>query len=345
MAKWLLSGPPKTDMKFYVIVFVAGFVFFSCKIDNAASDRAAPFSTPPPKQTDIEVLKLGTGTNFKFKGLAVDTKEMKAYLGSWDKKEIVVVSLKDIRYETLKTKYSGVLNGMGCYLKNGKLYALMNEIDDTPTAQPVSVLLVFDLNEKKLISSFECKGVDGRNHFNHVVVDNNGLAYVSNTLKSSIYIVNTNDAGDRLKKLIEHKDLGWVHGIDLSPDGRKLFTTAYDGGIKFLDLQTLKFSSYSDTTLAGDDGLKYHNGFLYGVGQNMIRKYTLDTTENSVIGIDTVLYNHEYFNDPRCLHIEGGTLYCLANIESEPVFFNRKGKYLRNTPLTDSYLIKMRITD
>jgi hypothetical protein len=294
-------------------------------------------------ESTIEVIKFGTGTSFKFKGLAIDTKNSAAYLGSWDKKEIVVVLMASKKHEVLKTKYSGKLNGMDCYLKNGIVYAVMNDVDDDPQHQPISVLILFDAVTQKVIRAYEAKGVDGRNHFNHVVVDDAGVAYISNTLKSNIFFVNTKDPKDTLKEFIHHSDLSWVHGIDISPDGTKLFTTAYYGGIKFLDLRTKTFSAFRDVTTAGDDGLKYYEGFLYGVGNNSIKRYTLDETQNKVVKIDTLLSNHAYFNDPRCLHVENGFLYCLANIEFEPVTFTRQNKPFSGAKLRDTYLIKLKL--
>jgi hypothetical protein len=134
-----------------------------------------------------------------------------------------------------------------------------------------------------------------------------------------------------------------VHGIDLSPDGTKLFTTSYGGGIRVFDLKANAFLPYRDTTLAGDDGLKYYKGSLYGVGQNAIKKYTLDKTETHIIKTDVILKNHESFNDPRCLHIENDFLYCLSNIEFEPVIFRGQQKPSRNTALTDTYILKMKL--
>lgn len=294
-----------------------------------------------PSQDALEVIKLGTGTEFKFKGLTVDIDQSVAYLGSHDQGEIVSVSLTENRYEVLKTKYSGKLHAMGCYLKNDRLYVVMNEVG-RKTSQ-IAVLLVVDVKSKQLVKSYESVGINGRNHFNHVVADNHGVVYISNTLKSAIHTVDTQNPQDSIRRLIEHPDLAWVHGIDLSPDGSKLFTTAYEGGIKFFDLRTGTFSDYRDLSLAGDDGLKYYDGFLYGVGQNMIRRYTLDSLQHRVTHVDTLLANHDYFNDPRCLYIEDGLLYCLANIEFEPVYFRKPDKTYRETALTDTYLLKFKL--
>jgi hypothetical protein len=307
------------------------------------ADSIRTHADQSPRSGGVEVIKLETGREFRFKGLAIDLKTEKAYLGSWDKKEIVIVSLKEKKHSIIKTGYSGKLNGMGVYIKRDKLYAVMNEVNDSPNARPVSVLLVIDITNNYVLRSYEAVGAKGRHHFNHVAVDDNGTTYVSDTLKSSVYTVNTNNPSDSLKQLIEHRDLSLVHGIDLSADGSRLFTTSYDGGIRFFDLRTKSFSSFRDLATADNDGLKYYEGCLYGVGNNTLKKYTLNEAEDGIMRTEVLLSDHEFFNDPRCLHIEAGYLYCLANIEFEPVEFRRSGKTTRKTPLSDSYLIKLKL--
>ncbi|HNU42677.1 MAG TPA: WD40 repeat domain-containing protein [Cyclobacteriaceae bacterium] len=290
-----------------------------------------------------EIVALGTGTTYKFKGLAIDVARQVAYLGSWNRKEIVTVSLAEKKFDVLKTPYNGKLNGMDCFLLDDKLYAVMNEVDDRAGAHPVSVLLILNARTGKLIRTYEAKAPTGRNHFNHLVVGRTGIAYITNTLKSSVQYVDTNNPLDSIKTLVVHPDLSWVHGIDLSPDEKKLFTTSYDGGIKFFDLDKMSFTPYRDVTLAGDDGLKFYNGYLYGVGRNSIKRYSLDADLSRVTRVDTLLRSHEVFNDARCLHIEGGWLYCLANIEHDPVVFEQPNAVSRKEPLNDSYIIKLKL--
>ena len=296
---------------------------------------------PLKNEALIEVISLGTKTDFRFKGLALNAKDSMAYLGSWDRKEIVAVSLADGKAAVLSSSYSKRLNGMGCFFQNGILYAVMNEVDDNPDARPLSVLVMFDVSKHEAIRSYEAKGAGGRNHFNHVVVDDSGIAYISNTLKSSIWSVDTTNPLDSLKLLVQHVDLSWVHGIDLSPDQTILYATSYKAGIRFLHLSDLKFSAFRDTTTAGDDGIKYYAGYLYGVGHNAIKRYALDRTGTAIVRTDTLLKDHEMFNDPRCLDIEDGSLYCLSNIELEPVTFRGEQKPSRLAALDDSYLIRI----
>jgi hypothetical protein len=302
--------------------------------------KAPAAKTAPADARPVEI-GLHTGTRFRFKGLAIAPDARTAFLGSWDRKQIVAVDLVDRTHRLIPTKYSGRLNGMGVYLRDGVLHAVMNEVDDRPGARPLSVLLVIDATTYTVMRSYELRGRRGRHHFNHVVVDRRGIAYVSDTLQSSIYTVDTAKPADRLRPLIQHDDLAMVHGLDLSPDGSVLFSTSYRAGIKFLDLTTVKFSSFSDPATAGDDGLRYHEGSLYGVGGNAIKRYVLSAAGDAVVRTEVFARDHERFNDPRCLHIQDGWLHVLANIELEPVTFS--GRAGRTQPLTDSYVIKFRL--
>jgi WD40 repeat protein len=296
------------------------------------------------KRTDsIQVIGLGTGTAFKFKGLAIDQQAQHAFLGSWDKKEIVRVSFLTGEHQILKTQYSGQLNGMDCYFRNGLVYALMNDVNDDPRSHPISVLLVFEASSGELRKSYELPGVNGRNHFNHVVVDSKGIVYISNTLKSCIHIVDTRDDTSQVGTLIVHPDLSWVHGIDLSADETKLFTTSYEAGIRIFDLRSKAFFRFTNKALAGDDGLKYYKGSLYGAGQNSIKRYLLNKSETSIVEIDTLLKDHSKFNDPRCLHVENDVLYCLSNIEFDPVVFRHQKSSSLKASLTDTYILKIRL--
>ncbi len=323
----------QVSMKNFFLIFLIGLSACKFKPSGIQVNQSAVLTD------SVEVIPLNTGTNFKFKGMAISD-DGSIFLGSWDKKEIVKVYPNQTKYEKLQTKYSGKLNGMGCYIRDGILYAVMNEVNDDPAACTISVLLLFDIKSLNLIWAYESVGIGGRNHFNHVVVSSRGVAYVSNTIKSSVFVVDTHNPIDSLKQLVNHPDLSWVHGLDLSTDERTLFTTSYDGGIKFLNLESLAFSPYRDTTFAGDDGLKYYKGALYGVGDNQIKKYTLDEQEQVVIRGEIILDNHPSFNDARCLQIKDGYLYCLANIAFEPVVFDSTRQ---KQPMTDTHVVKWKL--
>jgi hypothetical protein len=285
---------------------------------------------PPP--APVEVVRLGTGTGYRFKGLALDPDAQVAYLASWDRRRLVAADLRRGTHRAIPTAYDGRLNALGVCLRGGLLYAVMNEVDDAPAARALSVLLVIDTRDLRVLRAYERRATGVRHHFNHVAVDARGVAYVSDTLQAAIWTVDTTRSDARLSLLVTHPDLTRVHGLDVSPDAPRLFATSYGGGIKFLDLATGRLLPFSDRATAGDDGLKYHRGALYTAGRNAIRRFVLNESQDAVVRSEVLLQDHALFDDPRDLHVEDGRIHCLANIElARP----RAGR----PPLQDSHLL------
>jgi hypothetical protein len=323
-----------------------------CSGRNETGARAEPPVAVEPPHADartvdaavasgtIEVLALGTGTRFRFKGLAIDRQRERAFLGSWDQKQLVVVDLGTRVHRVVPTRYSGKLNGMGAHLRDDKLYFVMNEVDDRPRARALSVLLVIDAVTLEVVRSYELRAAGARHHFNHVVVDDRGIAYVSDTLHASIHTVDTRRADDSLRVLVHHRDLTMVHGLALSATRATLIATSYQSGVVFIDVDRKVLRPSRAPSTAGDDGLAYHAGALYGIGGNALKRYTLSTAEDAIVGTDVLIRDHPVFNDPRCLDIRDGWLYALANIELEPATFAGGS---RGAALDDSHLVRYRL--
>jgi hypothetical protein len=296
-----------------------------------AGARAVGAPEPP-----VEVVRLGTGTRYRFKGLALDPEARVAYLASWDRRRLVAADLRRGTHRVIPTPYDGRLNALGVCLRGELLYAVMNEVDDAPAARALSVLLVIDTRDFRVLRVFERRAAGGRHHFNHVAVDAQGVAYVSDTLQAAIWTVDATRSDARLSLLVSHPDLTRVHGLDLSADTRRLFATSYGAGIKFFDLTTGRLLPFADRATAGDDGLKYHRGALYAAGRNAIRRFVLNGAQDAVVRTEVLLQDHGLFDDPRDLHVEDGRIHCLANIElARP----RTGR----PPLLDSHLLVLPI--
>jgi hypothetical protein len=335
-------------------LFVLAELGAGCSGRNDAGARAEPPVTMAPPHADvpravdaavasetIEVLPLGTGTQFRFKGLAIDGQRERALLGSWDQKQLVIVDLGTGVHRIVPTRYSGKLNGMGVHLRDDKLYFVMNEVNDRPGAGALSVLLVIDAVTLEMVRSYELRAAGARHHFNHVVVDDRGIAYVSDTLHASIYTVDTTRADDSLRVLVHHRDLTLVHGLALSATRATLIATSYESGIVFIDVDRKVLRPSRAPSTAGDDGLAYHAGVVYGIGRNALKRYTLNAAEDAVVATNVLIHDHPAFNDPRCLDIRDGWLYALANIELEPVTF--AGGRSRSAALDDSHLVRYRL--
>jgi sugar lactone lactonase YvrE len=256
----------------------------------------------------VGVLPLHTGKAYRFKGMAIDPVKQRVFLASWDRKAIVAV---DLPTGQLTTITAGKLNGMGVTRRDGRVYAVMNEVTEAPGA--ISALVVIDEATLRVVRRYELRARGSRHHFNHVVVDGRGRAYVSDTLRARIHAVDTRRAAAAFETLVAHPDLELVHGLALSPDGQRLAMTSYKAGIRFFDLDRKAFLPYRDPRTAGDDDLTYHQGALYGVGKNAVKRYVL--AGDAITGTEVILRDHPLFDDPRILVSEGDALYLLANIE------------------------------
>lgn len=192
----------------------------------------------------------------------------------------------------------------------------------------------------RTVRSYEIRGDRaGRHHFNHVVVDANGRAFISNTLKGSVWTVDTRDPRANLELLIEHPKLRLIHGVTLGAANRMLYAPSYEAGLGVIDLDALTYASLQQPDSQGNDGLIYHRGFLYAVGQNTLTRYRLSPDGRQALDSTVLLKDHPYFNDPRCLDIVGDSLFILANIEHAPVSFRDVGVRHSHT-LTDTYVLR-----
>ena len=65
---------------------------------------------------------------------------------------------------------------------------------------------------------------------------------------------------------------------------------------------------------------------------------------DKVIKTDVLISDHQYFNDPRCIVIIDGWIYCLANIEFEPVYFDRgQENSIGKKEFRDTYILKYKM--
>lgn len=295
----------------------------------AAARSPAPVAAP-------RVQGLGTGTDYRFKGLAIDRATARAYLASWDRKQLVVVDLERGTHHELPTPYAGRLAVLGVHVRDGALYAVLNQIDGGVATPAISALVVIDVATEALVRAFELHARGPRHHFNHVVVAADGTAYVSDTLHATIHAVDTRDPAASFGPLVVDARLGRVHGVALSRAAPRLFATAYDGGLSIYDLEHHTFLGEPFAASAGDDGLAYARGGLYGIGRERLTHYALDPTESEVIDASVVLLEHPSFNDPRDVWVEDDRITCLANMELAPASPHRRGR-----PATDTNLLEI----
>lgn len=300
----------------------------------------APAVTPAPSAAPIaaapRVHALGTGVAYRFKGLAIDRASSRAYLASWDRRQLIAVDLEHGTHREIPTPYAGRLAALGVHARDGALYAVLNDIDVRAGAHAISALVVIDLATEKVTRAYEQRADGPRHHFNHVVVAADGTAYVSDTLHATIHAVDTRDATASFAPLVVDPRLGRVHGVSLSDATPRLFATSYDGGLSIYDLERRAFVGEPYAAAAGDDGLAYACGALYGIGLERLTRYALDSTESRVTDAQVVVLEHASFNDPRDVWVEDDRITCLANMELAPVSPHRRGR-----PAIDTHLLEI----
>lgn len=116
-----------------------------------------------------------------------------------------------------------------------------------------------------------------------------------------------------------HRSLSAPNGIALAGDDRQLFV-ADDFGVVRVDLDTgasTHVNSGPRSTLAGVDGLYWHNGSLItvqnGIGSPRIAAFKLSRDGNRVMQT-TVLENHTQFTVlPTTGALRGNDFYFIAN--------------------------------
>ncbi|MBK6918109.1 MAG: hypothetical protein IPH07_11970 [Deltaproteobacteria bacterium] len=153
-----------------------------------------------------------------------------------------------------------------------------------------------------------------------------------------IHVVDTIDPAAAIEPLVVDPRLGRVHGIALSDAAPRLFATAYEGGLSIYDLPGQRFLGEPFAAAAGDDGLAYVEGALYGIGGDRLTRYVLDADQARVVRSEVIVHEHESFNDPRDVWAEPGRLTCLANMELDPVAPHRRGRAATDTSLLEVQL-------
>jgi hypothetical protein len=175
----------------------------------------------------------------------------------------------------------------------------------------------YDLTGGKLVKKYESGGTARQHLFNDVAISRSGDVFVTDSLGGSVLAIR--QASDALETLIGGQTFIYPNGIALSGDERFLFV-ADAGGIHRVELSSkaARPIAHAETvSLAGIDGLYWHEGALVGVQNTFTPERIVSIKLNS--GLDraerlTVLEaNHAHFEIPTTGVIAGRDFYYIAN--------------------------------
>lgn len=233
------------------------------------------------------------------------------FISSIFKNKIIEVSKTEIR-DFIKNGEDGFMGGVGLHIdeKREILWACSGNVmgDKFRTG-----IFAYNLNTGKLIKKVIFPTDNVPTLFNDLAIDSSGQIYVTNTMDNSIWKWGL--YMDKPEKLPIKEELKNANGIILSPDEKYIFVATSKGIARI----TLENSYYqllqtSDGYYSkGLDGLGYYKGFIWGVHDEGVVKFTLSETMDSIINISVIEKNNKNFTSPTTLAIHKSKLYVLPN--------------------------------
>jgi hypothetical protein len=244
-------------------------------------------------------------------GLAYDARQDLFYLGSLHRKKIVKIDAQGRVSDFVPGDRYGLLPVLGIRLdpRDGTVWAATFE--DAGRTE----LVHFD-SAGNLQGRFSPK--DGAKHgFNDLVVRKNGEVITTDSLSSQVFRFDPQSRA--FTALLVYRTLLYPNGIALGDDDRSLYVADGVGVVK-IDLDDHSSRDLDPgprNTMAGADGLYWHNGSLIavqnGMGSPRVAAFKLSKDGNRVTKV-TVLENRSQFTAlPTTGAIRGNDFYFIAN--------------------------------
>src|SRR5712664_3714190 len=244
-------------------------------------------------------------------GLAYDAKQNIFYLGSLNRKKIVKIDSEGRVSDFVPADRYGLLPVLGIRLDptDGTVWA--NTFEDAGRTE----LVHFD-SAGKLLGRFAPK--DSAKHgFNDLVVRKNGEVITTDSLSNQVF--RFDPRSQAFTPLLVYRILLYPNGIALADDDRSVYVADGVGVVKIdlADNSSRDVDPGPRNTLAGADGLYWHNGSLIavqnGMGSPRVAAFKLSKDGNRVTQV-TVLENRTQFTAlPTTGAIRGSDFYLIAN--------------------------------
>ena len=244
-------------------------------------------------------------------GLAYDQRQNSYYLSSLNRKKIVKIDPEGRVTDLVPGDRYGLLPVLGIRLDpaDGSVWA--DAFEDVGRTE----LLHFD-SAGKLLGRYSPK--DGAKHgFNDLVVEKGGEVITTDSLGNQVF--RFDPRSQIFTPLDVYRKLFYPNGIALADDGETVYVADAVGVVR-LDLRSGESRDVDPgphNTLAGADGLYWHNGSLIavqnGIGSPRVAAFKLTKDGNRVMQTK-VLENHTAFTVlPTTGAIHGNDFYFIAN--------------------------------
>jgi hypothetical protein len=254
-------------------------------------------------------------------GLAYDEKKNLYYLSSLNRKKIVKIDSEGRVSDFVPPDRYGLLPVLGIRLDptDGTVWA--DSFEDAGRTE----LLHFD-SAGKLLGRYSPK--DGAKHgFNDLVLGKNGELITTDSLNNQVYRFDSRF--EAFAPLATYRTLLYPNGIAIADDDQTLYVADAVGVVK-IDLRSGESRDVDPgphATLAGADGLYWHNGSLIaiqnGIGSPRVAAFRLSKDGNRVTQT-RVLENHTQFTVlPTTGALHGNDFYFIANSQIDNLNGNK----------------------
>ena len=257
-------------------------------------------------------------------GIAYDASAKTFYVGSTYLRKIVAVDARGtVRDFTLSGQdgLRGVL-GLRVDARRRLLWAVSSDLGLSMPIKGVprdclgcSDVLKYDLRTGRLLKKYSLPNKPAPHFLNDLTINADGDVFISDTLAGELYRIARRR--DELELFARLGKESFPNGIDLSPDGRRLFVGTNNSitavGVRDRSVARLRQPA---GVKPGIDGLYFHGGGLIGVepfDKEKIVRYILDARAEAVTRVQVLESAHPLMSQPTTGVVVGRDFYYIAN--------------------------------
>jgi len=296
-----------------------GTPFDSLAGDPTYQDLLARIRRANPPVTDAVPAFTIPESDLIPEGIAYDPESRRFFVGSIQKRKIVVVSPDGVVADFVPAGRDGIDYVLGLRVDPPRnlLWAACRYLvrDGRGAEQERSALAAFDLAtgrlERRILTD------SGEHALNDLAVTRAGEVYVTDW--SANEVLRLPPGGTRLERIVDGTLVFRPNGITLSPDESRLFVAAWPS-VVVVDLPSgaVRPLGHSPSVVTGGlDGLYFHRGTLVGVQNDVhpgrVVRYRLSAGLDSVAGEEVLQAYHPRFEQPTTGAIAGDDFFLLAN--------------------------------
>jgi sugar lactone lactonase YvrE len=292
--------------------------------------RAAPLAAllfacllPPARAQGVAAFRI-PDREFVPEGIAHDPRTKTFYVGSTYLRKIVSVDARGVVRDFTAEAQEGLRGVLGLRV-DARRRLLWAVSSDAGLAMPIkgvprdclgcSDVFKYDLRTGRLLKKYSLPNKPARHFLNDLTINADGDAFISDTISGELYRIAR--ARDELEVFAHLGKESFPNGIDVSPDGRKLFVGT-NGSITVVGVGDRKVSRLRlpEGVKPGIDGLYYHRGGLIGVepfDKGKVVRYILDGRAEAVTRVQILESDHPLMSQPTTGVLVGRDFYYIAN--------------------------------